>query len=108
MATHSIFCLENPLDRGAPAGYGPLRHKDSDTTEATEHTSCRERAGLLVWFLGNQQKTRLSCHAPTTQPLPVLGSALSFVWAGRTITLTWVNICLPTSFASQLPLSFLA
>ena len=31
------FCLENPMDRGALAGYGPWGLKESDMTEATEH-----------------------------------------------------------------------
>ena len=26
-------CLENPMDRGAPAGYSPRGRKQSDTTE---------------------------------------------------------------------------
>ena len=26
-------CLENPMDRGTPGGYGPQGHKESDTTE---------------------------------------------------------------------------
>ena len=31
-------CLENPMDRGAWPGYGPWGLKESDMTEAAEHT----------------------------------------------------------------------
>ena len=32
------FCLENSMDRGAWPGYGPWGLKESDMTEAAEHT----------------------------------------------------------------------
>ena len=36
-------CLENPMDRGAWWATRPQGHKESDTTEATEHAR--------MWFL---------------------------------------------------------
>ena len=30
-------CLENPMDKGSLSGYSPWGHKESDTTEVTEH-----------------------------------------------------------------------
>ena len=33
-------CLENPMDEGGLVGYSPWGCKESDTTEATEHTCC--------------------------------------------------------------------
>ena len=36
-------CLENPMDRGAWWATRPQGHKESDTTEVTEHT--------CTWFL---------------------------------------------------------
>jgi len=39
MATHCTSCLENPMDRGAwQATTHGVTHKESDTTEATEHS----------------------------------------------------------------------
>ena len=33
-------CLENPTDEGGLVGYSPWGCKESDTSEATEHTCC--------------------------------------------------------------------
>ena len=39
MATHSTSCLENPVDRGAwQATAHGVTHKESDMTEAAEHS----------------------------------------------------------------------
>ena len=34
---HQYFCLENLHGQRSLAGYGPQGHKESDTTEGTEH-----------------------------------------------------------------------
>ena len=48
-------CLENPMDRGGLVGYSPWGHKDSGTTEVTEHTHTHIVAFapkyLAVYFL---------------------------------------------------------
>ena len=31
-------CLENPMDRGALLGYGPQGHRESDTSETSQHS----------------------------------------------------------------------
>ena len=39
-ATHySILAWRIPMDRGAWGGYSPPGHKESDTTEATQHST---------------------------------------------------------------------
>ena len=35
---HQYSCLENPMDRGAWWAPSPRGHKESDTTEETEHS----------------------------------------------------------------------
>ena len=35
-------CLENPHGQRSLVGYSPWDHKESDTTEATEHTAQRK------------------------------------------------------------------
>ena len=48
-------CLENPMDRWSLAGYSPWGHKELDTTEATQHTSCayKKLAKSLMTFYKN-------------------------------------------------------
>ena len=41
MATHSsVLAWEIPMDRGAWWGYGPRRHKESDTTQQLKQVLC--------------------------------------------------------------------
>ena len=45
-------CLKESHGQRSLAGYGPQGHKESDTTEATQHTACRCQFLYLVLEMG--------------------------------------------------------
>ena len=47
-------CLENPMDRGSQADYSPWGHKESDKTDAAQHTGKKgkEKMPAMTLCLG--------------------------------------------------------